>query len=94
MASPAIGGVGIGLDLNSVNNAKMPYPYQGKITGFRMSWWARAPAPVRVNFVTKADSSGVAPFIVGTFGAIAGVRDCGRAGAARLGRGQCGRTRG
>jgi endo-1,4-beta-D-glucanase Y len=60
-------GVGIGLDLNSVNNTNMPYPYQDKITGFRMKLVGSAPSPVRVNFVTSADSSGVAPFIVGTF---------------------------
>jgi endo-1,4-beta-D-glucanase Y len=59
-------GVGLGLDLNSVNGTKMPYPYQGKITGFHMKLTGTAPSPVRVNFVTRADSSGVAPFIVGT----------------------------
>jgi endo-1,4-beta-D-glucanase Y len=61
-------GVGIGLDLNSLDNMKMPYPYQGKVTGFRMKLVGSTPAPVRVNFVTKADSSGVAPFIVGKLG--------------------------
>jgi len=61
-------GVGIGLDLNSVNNTKMPYPYQGKITGFRMKLVGSTPSPVRVNFVTSTDSSKVAPFIVGTLG--------------------------
>jgi len=61
-------GVGIGLDLNSVNGVKMPYPFQGKLSGFRMKLVGSTPTPVRVNFVTKADSSGVAPFIVGTFG--------------------------
>ncbi len=58
-------GAGIGLDLNSVDNMKMPYPYKDKITGFRMKLVGTVPAPVRVNFVTRADSSGVAPFIVG-----------------------------
>jgi endoglucanase len=61
-------GVGLGLDLNNANNAKMPYAHQGKITGFRMKLVGSTPSPVRVNFVTKADSSGVAPFIVGTLG--------------------------
>jgi hypothetical protein len=61
-------GVGLGLDLNSVNGTKMPYPYQGKVTGFRIKLVGSTPSPVRVNFVTKADSSGVAPFIVGTLG--------------------------
>ena len=61
-------GVGLGLDLNSVNGAKMPYAYQGKITGFRMKLVGSTPSSVRVNFVTKADSSGVPPFITGTLG--------------------------
>ena len=61
-------GVGIGLDLNSVNNTKMPFAYQGKVTGFRMKLVGSAPAPVRVHFVTRADSSGVAPFIRATLG--------------------------
>jgi len=59
-------GVGLGLDLNNVNGTKLPYAYQGKITGFRMKLTGTVPAPVRVNFVTRADSSGVAPFIAGT----------------------------
>jgi hypothetical protein len=59
-------GAGIGLDLNSVNNVKMPYAYQGKLTGFRMKLAGTVPAPVRVGFVTREDSSGVPPFILGT----------------------------
>ena len=60
-------GVGLGLDLNNPGT-KMSYAYKGKITGFRMKLEGSTPSPVRVNFVTNADSSGVAPFIVGTLG--------------------------
>jgi endoglucanase len=60
-------GAGLGLDLNRVGGEKMPYAYQGVVTGFRMRLVGTTPAPVRVNFVTRADSSGVAPFLVGTF---------------------------
>jgi hypothetical protein len=61
-------GVGLGLDLNSLNNMKQPYAYEGKLSGFRVKLEGSTPSPVRVNFVTKADSSGVAPFIVGKLG--------------------------
>ncbi len=60
-------GAGIGLDLNSVDNVKMPLLHQGKLTGFRIKLVGTVPAPVRVNFVTREDSSGVAPFIPGEF---------------------------
>jgi len=59
-------GAGLGLDLNSVNNVKMPFAYEGVVTGFRMRLVGTVPSPVRVNFVTREDSSGVAPFIFGT----------------------------
>lgn len=58
-------GAGIGLDLNSVDNVKMPYAFAGKVTGFRMKLEGTVPAPVRVGFVTRDDSSTVPPFIVG-----------------------------
>jgi endo-1,4-beta-D-glucanase Y len=60
-------GAGVGVDLNLVGGVKMPYAYEGRITGFRMRLVGTAPAPVRVGFVTREDSSGVPPFIIGTF---------------------------
>ncbi|HEY3496131.1 MAG TPA: hypothetical protein VGK73_15640, partial [Polyangiaceae bacterium] len=61
-------GAGIGLDLNRAGNAaKMPYAHAGKLTGFRMRLVGTTPAPVRVQFVTNAESEGVPPFIFGTF---------------------------
>jgi hypothetical protein len=60
-------GAGVGVDLNLANNVKMPFAYDGVVTGFRMRLVGTVPAPVRVGFVTREDSSGVPPFIIGTF---------------------------
>lgn len=59
-------GAGIGLDLNGISE-KLPYQYQGKLTGFRIRFTGEAPAPPRLNFVVDPDL-GVNPFIPVTLG--------------------------
>ncbi len=60
-------GAGLGLDLNYVGDEKLPYEFEGKITGFRMTLVGEVPAPPRVNFVNNMEND-VVPFVVATIG--------------------------
>lgn len=55
-------GAGIGLDFNLVDGDKMPYEFEGKINGFRMTLVGSAPTTPRVNMVNSLDAD-VTPFI-------------------------------
>lgn len=57
-------GAGVGLDLNAPDSEKLPYEYEGKISGFRMRLLGTVPTPVRVQFITNLDNN-ISPFITG-----------------------------
>lgn len=59
-------GAGIGLDLNSVGGTKMPYAFEGKVNGFRMSVTGTAPTPPRLYFVNSLETD-VTPFSIVSF---------------------------
>jgi len=59
-------GAGIGLDLNSMGGTKMPYEFEGKINGFRMTITGTAPTPPRVYFVNSLEND-VTPFTLVSF---------------------------
>jgi len=55
-------GAGIGLDLNGLGSEKLPYAYEGKVTGFRIKITGSIPSPARLTFVSDPDVE-VNPFI-------------------------------
>jgi len=63
-------GVGIGLDLNGLGSEKESYPFEGKVTGFRIKISGNIPSPARLNFVTDPNIE-VSPFIEASPGEMA-----------------------
>lgn len=55
-------GAGIGIDLNGLASEKMPYAYEGKVTGFRIKISGTVPSPARLTFV-EDPAVEVSPFI-------------------------------
>lgn len=60
-------GVGIGLDLNGSGGQKLPYAFEGKVSGFRIQMSGELPAEARVHFVVDT-ALDVNPFVPVTLG--------------------------